>query len=58
MKEEIILSKDATNTLYALICKVIEEENNFPEHDNDEWMNHMLEVQTAIGEADRIVIGE
>jgi len=57
MKTEITISKATANTLSALISQSIEEELNFPSH-SDEWMNEMLEAQTAIGEADRIVIGD
>jgi len=57
MKYEIVISKDSANTLYAVISQAIKEEQKFPSH-NDEWMTQMLEAQTAIGEADRIVIGD
>ena len=57
MKTKITISKDSANTLYAVISQVIDEELNFPSH-SDKWMTQMLEAQTAIGEADRIVIGD
>lgn len=56
MKTEIVISKDTANTLYDVIVRAIEEEQNFPSHEGDEWMDAMLEAQEAIGEADRIVI--
>ena len=40
----------------GVIRKAIEEEMNFPEHEGDEWMTSMQEAETALGEADRIVI--
>ena len=57
MKTEITINKDSANALYAVISQVIDEELNFPSH-NDKWMTQMLEAQTAIGKADRIVIGD
>ena len=39
-----------------VIRKAIEEEMNFPEHEGNEWMDAMQEVETALEEADRIVI--
>ena len=57
MKTKITISKDTANTLYAVISQVIDEELDFPSH-NDKWMTQMLEAQTAIGEADLIVIGD
>ena len=57
MKTKITISKDTANTLYAVISQVIDEELDFPSH-NDKWMTQMLEAQTAIGEADHIVIGD
>ena len=57
MKTKITISKDSANTLYAVISQVIDEELDFPSH-NDKWMTQMLEAQTAIGEADHIVIGD
>jgi hypothetical protein len=57
MKTEITISKDSANTLYDVISQVINEELNFPSY-SDKWMTEMLEVQTAIGKADLIIIGD
>jgi len=57
MKTEITISKSSADTLYTVISQAIDEELNFPSH-NDKWMANMLEAQTAIGEADRVVIGD
>ncbi len=57
MKTEITISKKTADILMEVIRKAIEEEMNFPEHGGDEWMTSMQEAETALGEADRIVIG-
>ena len=56
MKTEITISKKTADILMGVIRKAIEEEMNFPEHEGDEWMITMQEAETALGEADRIVI--
>ena len=56
MRTEITISKKTADILIEVIRKAIEEEMNFPEHKGDEWMISMQEAETALGEADRIVI--
>ena len=56
MKTEITISKKTADILMEVIRKAIEEEMNFPEHEGDAWMTSMQEAETALGEADRIVI--
>ena len=56
MKIEYTISKKTADILMNVIRKAIEEEMNFPEHVGDEWMISMQEAETALGEADRIII--
>ena len=56
MKTEITISKKTADILMGVIRKAIEEELNFSEPEGDEWMTSMQEAETAMGEADRIVI--
>lgn len=56
MKTEITISKKTADILMGVIRKAIVEELKFPEHGGDEWMTSMQEAETALGEADRIVI--
>lgn len=56
MKIEYTISKKTADILMNVIRKAIEEEMNFPEYEGNEWMDAMQEAETALGEADRIVI--
>ena len=56
MKTEVTISKKTADILMGVIRKAIEEEINFPEYEGDEWMTSMEEAETALEEADRIVI--
>lgn len=56
MKTEITISKKTAVILMEVIRKAIKEEMKFLEHEGDEWMTSMQEAETALGEADPIVI--
>ena len=56
MKIEYTISEKTADILMNVIRKAIEEEMKFPEHEGDEWMTSMKEAETAVGEADRIII--
>jgi len=58
MLTEMTIKKDTANILYQMISEAIQNEQKFPIHEDEDWMNAMLEAQEAFGDADRIVIGD